>query len=228
MLHEQLTAVSQRAGWSLASPLEPMFVRHMRRWTKLDCDAIVMDARMREHDELPCHLLAVRRPVPAIALVDLEHTAQLPDFLRLASWHEIVFLPSGFEAVENAVLAFLKLHARHSSVTKWGEYVFCLRRCKIAFGRNQLLLSRHKLLFILCLFMNCGSSLHWSDLHRLAWGNALLPRRARIAAHAAWAKDLLQLDGSRGNFLETGWTSYCLHEGDVTVIGQESAELEVA
>lgn len=212
-LHARVKAIAGQCGCSLVEAGDPRVgVQHS--WTPIEADVVVLDARLGEAAPTAPHPLGGRWAVPTLALVEHGHAGLLSSFLRQSPAHEMALLSAGEAVIDAAVRDFLARHAQleQPALMCWGMYVFDVAHGRVSVGpAPPMTLSRHKLRFALSLFMHQDILMSWAQLHRLAWGDALPPRQSMVAAHAAWAREVLSLDGSWGVELEAdALHCYCL------------------
>lgn len=176
------------------------------------CDAVVVDARAGGGGGAPCHALQTRWTVPAMALVEHEQASLLPAFLRQSESHDLAFLASGPAALLGSVRRFL---SRRSGVFANGmhgdSYVLNFHDHEVRIDDQRTVrMSTHKFQFAAALLQHRDMSLRWSQLYRRAWGVKGSLRSAAVAAHAGWALETLELNGSHGLELLCQGSDYLL------------------
>lgn len=201
--------VHERQGWII--DLRMLRRSSVRNWSRVKCDAVVLDARMGE-GETVWHPLRARWDVPTIALIEHGQASLLPTFLGQSPRHELAMLSGGLPAVLQHVRGFLaRQGAAARRVPRWGSYRFDPGSNSVdVAGLGTLRMSPHKFRFVLSLFLHRDVEFAWADLHRLAWGGEGRMRAAAVAAHAAWALEVLELDGRHGYVLQATGTHYLL------------------
>lgn len=169
-----------------------------RRGATLECDLLVVDLRHPDYDWV--WALRVATGLPTLVIVP-PSVGPFPKMrLPMAARRDLTFLDADGSSLLPKVRRFIGLH---SAPPEWsaqfGNYTLRMpgRTVEIA-GQGMLRLSEHKFRFILSLFMHRRIRLHWSFLHRLAWGEEGEPRPAAVGAHAAWAREVLEIDGRHG------------------------------
>ncbi|PZQ72048.1 MAG: hypothetical protein DI563_16890 [Variovorax paradoxus] len=175
-----------------------------RRGAALECDLLVVDLRHPDYDWV--WALRVPAGLPTLVIVP-PTTASSPKMrLPMASRRDLTFMDAGASSLLPRVRRFIRLQ---SAQPEWrahfGNYILRMpgRTVEIA-GQGALRLSEHKFRFILGLFLHRRVRLPWSLLHRLAWGEEGEPRPAAVGAHAAWAREVLEIDGRHGYDLVSG------------------------
>lgn len=167
-----------------------------RRGAALDCDLLVVDLRQPEHE----WVWALRVPPGVPTLVITDKTAAPLGRLPIAAQRDLIFMRADTPSLSTKVRRFIALH---SAPADWraqlGNYVLhTLGRTIEIVGQGALRLSEHKFRFVLSLVLHRRTRLHWSLLHRLAWGEEGEVRATAVAAHAAWAREVLEIDGRHG------------------------------
>lgn len=175
-----------------------------RRGAALECDLLVVDLRHPDSD----WVWALRVPAGLPTLVIVPPSAGPFPKMRLpmAARRDLTFLDADAASLLPKVRRFIGLHSAPPEWhTHFGNYTLRMpgRTVEIA-GQGVLRLSEHKFRFILSLFLHRRIRLHWSFLHRLAWGEEGEPRPAAVGAHAAWAREVLEIDGRHGYDLVSG------------------------
>ncbi|MDQ7956474.1 MAG: hypothetical protein REJ24_15670 [Rhodocyclaceae bacterium] len=173
-----------------------------RRGAALDCDLLVVDQRQPDHDWV--WSLRVPPGVPTLVIVDkgARPSVRLP----MSARRDLTFMHADTPSLLNKVRRFVGLHPAPANWrTRFGNYVLQTpgRTVEIA-GQGALRLSDHKFRFVLSLFVHRRVRLHWTLLHRLAWGEQGEARATAVAAHAAWAHEVLEFDGRHGYELVSG------------------------
>lgn len=201
--------VHERRSWII--DLRMLRRASPRTWSKVKCDAVVLDARMGE-GEAVWHPLRARWDVPTIALIEHGQASLLPTFLGQSPRHELAMLSGGLPAVLQNVRSFLaRQEVSAKWVPRWGSYRFDPESNSVDVAElGTLRLSPHKFRFVLSLFLHRDVEIAWADLHRLAWHTEGGMRAAAVAAHAAWALEVLELDGRHGYVLQATGTRYQL------------------
>ncbi|MBN8749078.1 Uncharacterised protein [Xylophilus ampelinus] len=175
-----------------------------RRGAALECDLLVVDLRHPDYD----WVWALRAPasLPTLVIVPPSTASSSKMRLPMASRRDLTFMDAAAPSLLPKVRRFIRLH---SAPPQWrahfGNYILRTpeRTVEIA-GQGALRLSEHKFRFILGLFLHRRVRLHWSLLHRLAWGEEGELRPAAVGAHAAWAREVLEIDGRHGYDLVSG------------------------
>lgn len=167
-----------------------------KRGATLDCDLLVVD--LREPDGSWVWSLRVPPGVPTLVIA--ERAAPPSARLPMAAQRDLTFMPADTPSLLTKVQRFIGLHP---APPDWrmplGNYVLhTLGRTVEIVGQGALRLSEHKFRFVLSLFLHRRARLHWSILHRLAWGEEGEARATAVAAHAAWAREVLEIDGRHG------------------------------
>jgi len=203
------SVVHELQGWII--DLRTLRRASARNWSKVACDAVVLDARMGE-SEAVWHPLRARWDIPTIALIEHGQASLLPTFLAQSPRHELALLSGGEPAVLQSVRSFLGRQAGAADwPAQWGGYRFDPRSNGVDVdGLGTVRMSRHKFRFVLSLFLHPNVDLLWADLHRLAWRGEGVARAATVAAHAAWAQEMLELDGRHGYELQVAGPGYRL------------------
>lgn len=198
-----------------------------RRGAVQDFDLLVVDLRHPDND----WVWALRAPprLPTLVIVQPKTPTSLKKRLSKTTRHDLTFMAPGASPLLSKIRSFVGLH---SALPKWqarfGNYVLRIpdRTIEIA-GQGVLRLSEHKFRFTLSLFLHCRARLHWSRLHQLAWGEEIQARETTVAAHASWAKSLLELDGRHGYELVFDEAHYELRRRRTSRIAKVSEALEV-
>lgn len=175
-----------------------------KRGAALECDLLVVDLRHPDYDWV--WALRVPAGLPTLVIVPPSGGHHPKMRLPMATRRDLTFMDAEAPSLLTKVRRFIGLH---SALPEWrahfGNYMLRIpgRTVEIA-GHGTLRLSEHKFRFILALFLHRRARLPWSFLHRLAWGEEGERRPAAVAAHAAWAREVLEIDGRHGYDLVSG------------------------
>lgn len=173
-----------------------------RRGAALDCDLLVVDLRQPDHH----WVWSLRMPPGVPTLVIVDKAAQPSVRLPMAAQRDLTFVHADTPSLLTKVRRFVGLHPAPADWrAQFGNYVLQTpgRTVEIA-GQGALRLSDHKFRFVLSLLLHRRVRLHWLLLHRLAWGEQGDARATAVAAHAAWAHEVLEFNGRHGYELVSG------------------------
>lgn len=175
-----------------------------RRGTTLECDLLVVDLRHPDHDWV--WALRVASGLPTVLIVPPSTESPPKMRLPLASRRDLTFIDSEAASMLPKVRRFIRLMSAPSQWhVQFGNYILRVPARAVEIdGQGALRLSEHKFRFVLALFLHRRVRLHWPLLHRLAWGEEGEPRAAAVGAHAAWAREVLEIDGRHGYDLVSG------------------------
>lgn len=177
----------------------------------LDCDLLIVDLRQPGHDWTQAPRASY--DVPTLAIVNHGpgdatqlHEAHLP----LAAQRNLTIVRGDAPDLLEQVGRFIAQHAGPVRWrARWGNYVLQPSTMGVQIlDHGALRLSEHKFRFVLSLFLHRRVRLHWTQMHWLAWGGEEGGRASAVAAHAEWAREVLELDGRHGYELVSAHAYY--------------------